>query len=72
MFLGTNEKKTVFWIEADPAEVIANLERTPTNKFFLLKPTPAGVVNKPVNVAANATNKTISRRLITVDGKELN
>lgn len=72
MFLGTNADKTVFWIEQDGDEVVANLERSPDNKFFLIKATPAGLVMKPVTVADEASDKTISRRAIMADGNELN
>lgn len=72
MFLGTDANKTVFWIEQTGAEVVANLDRAPQNLFFYIKPTPAGLILKPVTVAESPTDKTISRKEIRADGNLLN
>ncbi len=72
MFLGTDANKTVFWIEREIDEVLENLERTPGNKFYLIKATGTALVLKPVTVAAAETERTYSVRVARADNQDLN
>lgn len=72
MFLGTDANSTVFWIEPDIKEVLENLERSPDNQFYLLKVVGQALVLKPVTVADDPSDRTVSVRLARADNEDLN
>lgn len=72
MFLGTDSERAAFWIEPNIEQVLKTLEHSPETKFFLIKVVGVTVVIRPVIIADNPTEVTISRREATVDGEVIN
>ena len=71
-YLGTDANQKGFWIETDLDEVLANLERSPTNKFYLIKDSGPNPVLKRVTLSATKQSRTRSVTVASADGRDLN
>lgn len=68
MFLGANEARTSFWIEASAERIVRDLNDDPTKKFWLIKVAGTGNVTlKPVTLLpARSETREVSE--VSVDG----
>lgn len=72
MFLGTDENQTVFWIEPTIDDMLQNVDRVTTNKFYLISSAGPNPLLVPVTFSEEKQSRSHNVLIASANGKELN